>query len=144
MDPIFKKMNLKEHSPILVLDAPAAFLPSIQNIKGLTDIHQSPQAGIRYDFYLAFVEHQVQLDQRILALPERITEGDTVVWFTYPKKSSKQYKSNITRDQGWQGLGTLSFEGVRSVAIDRDWSALRFRKVKYIKVMKRNPKWRMT
>ncbi|MEO1436081.1 MAG: hypothetical protein AAFV80_11140 [Bacteroidota bacterium] len=144
MDPIFKKMNLKAHAPILVLDAPEVFLPSIQNMEGLTDIHQSPQKGVRYDYYLAFVEQQIDLDKRILELPELITEGDTVVWFAYPKKSSKKYQSNITRDQGWQDLGLLQFEGVRSVAIDQDWSALRFRKVTFIKVLKRDPKWRMT
>ena len=31
-------------------------------------------------------------------------------------------------------------EGVRQVAIDEDWSALRFRSAKHIKSLERNPK----
>jgi hypothetical protein len=70
--------------------------------------------------------------------------GDAVVWFAYPKGSSKKYKSEITRDHGWQILGELGFEGVRAIAIDEDWSAIRFRRVEFIKVMKRGHKGMMS
>jgi hypothetical protein len=63
-----------------------------------------------------------------------------VVWFAYPKGTSKKYKSEINRDNGWQILGELGFEGVRGVAIDEDWSALRFRRVEFIKAMNRDKK----
>jgi hypothetical protein len=33
----------------------------------------------------------------------------------------------------------LGFEGVRQVAIDEDWSALRFRRAEYIRTMRRDP-----
>jgi hypothetical protein len=32
-------------------------------------------------------------------------KSDAVVWFAYPKRSSKKYKSGINRDNGWQILG---------------------------------------
>ena len=66
--------------------------------------------------------------------------GDGMVWFAYPKGTSKKYKSEINRDNGWQILGELGFEGVRGVAIDEDWSALRFRRVEFIKAMNRDKK----
>ncbi len=44
---------------------------------------------------------------------------------------------NISRDSGWQPLGDLGYEGVRQVAIDDDWSALRFRHVDSIATLKR-------
>ncbi|MFO0864429.1 MAG: hypothetical protein U0744_07225 [Gemmataceae bacterium] len=37
-------------------------------------------------------------------------------------------------------MGTLGFEGVRVVAIDEDWSAMRFRRVEFVKNMQRDPK----
>ncbi|MFM7857171.1 MAG: hypothetical protein ACKO96_35940, partial [Flammeovirgaceae bacterium] len=43
----------------------------------------------------------------------------------------------FNRDNGWSILGKLGFEPVRMVAIDEDWSALRFRKPKDIKKMTR-------
>ncbi|MEO8473318.1 MAG: hypothetical protein ABI477_14050, partial [Chryseolinea sp.] len=39
---------------------------------------------------------------------------------------------------GWAVLGKLGFEPVRMVAIDEDWSALRFRKTSHIKTMTRS------
>jgi|GEM_PF-6580646 len=44
---------------------------------------------------------------------------------------------NFNRDTGWGVLGPHGLEGVRQVAIDDDWTALRFRKVDYIKTMTR-------
>ena len=52
-----------------------------------------------------------------------------------PKGSSKKYRSQIDRDHGWDVLGSEGFEPVRMVAIDEDWSALRFRRKSFIKVM---------
>ena len=69
---------------------------------------------------------------------------DAVLWFAYPKKSSTKYNSDINRDHGWQLLGDLGFEGVRQVAIDENWSALRFRHADFIKLLTRDPKWLMS
>ncbi len=60
-----------------------------------------------------------------------------MVWFAYPKKSSKKYTSDITRDTGFSDLGSVGFEPVSIVSIDEDWSALRFRRVEHIKTMTR-------
>jgi hypothetical protein len=89
------------------------------------------------------VTKQQEVDElsRIIA---RGTTGDTIVWLAYPKGSSKRYKSEIDRDRGWQVLGDLGFEPVRSVAIDEDWSAARFRRVAFIKKMTRAPEHRLT
>jgi hypothetical protein len=57
----------------------------------------------------------------------------------YPKGTSKRYKCEFNRDSGWASLGQAGYEAVRQVAVDEDWSALRFRKVEHIKTMKRNP-----
>jgi hypothetical protein len=58
---------------------------------------------------------------------------DGVLWFCYPKKTSKKYSSDIDRDHGWKVLNDSGLYGIRMVAIDKDWSALRFRNKKYIK-----------
>jgi hypothetical protein len=81
---------------------------------------------------------------RVFATIAKKAKGDAVVWFAYPKGTSRKYKSEINRDNEWQVLGELGFEGVRSVAIDEDWSAARFRRVEFIKTMKRDQKYAMT
>jgi hypothetical protein len=67
-------------------------------------------------------------------------EGDAILWMCYPKGSSKKYSCDFNRDNGWEMMGEYDLESVRMVAIDEDWSALRFRKMEFIKTFNRNEK----
>jgi hypothetical protein len=51
----------------------------------------------------------------------------------YPKGTSKRYTCDFNRDSGWEVIRNAGFDSVRQIAIDEDWSALRFRRVEYIK-----------
>ena len=142
MPSTFNKLNLKNHPTILVLNPPASFeaeLAALRDVKVLRSL--DPLDAI--DFSLAFVTTQQQVDTLAKAIASR-AKGDAVVWFAYPKGTSKRYKSGINRDTGWQALGQAGFEPVRAVAIDEDWSALRFRRVEFIKTMTRANEHRMT
>ncbi|MCA9264392.1 MAG: hypothetical protein KDA60_11110 [Planctomycetales bacterium] len=75
---------------------------------------------------------------RIATELARSTSGDGIVWIAYPKKTSKRFKCEFNRDSGdWSVLGNAGFEPVRQVAIDEDWSALRFRRTEYIQALTR-------
>ena len=142
MPSTFEKLNLKHHPTILVLNPPASFEPELAALHGVTILRAlNPLSAI--DFSLAFVTTQQQVDTLAQAIASR-AQGDAVVWFAYPKGTSKRYKSEINRDTGWQALGQAGFEPVRAVAIDEDWSALRFRRVEFIKTMTRANEHRMT
>jgi hypothetical protein len=56
-----------------------------------------------------------------------------VLWIAYPKGTSKRYACQFNRDSGWDVIRDAGFESVRQVAIDEDWSALRFRRLAYVK-----------
>ena len=92
----------------------------------------------RSHFALAFVITQAELDAASAKLV-KACQGDDILWMVYPKGTSKKYKCEFNRDSGWRTLGAAGFEPVRMVAIDEDWSALRFRRVEHIKTMARNP-----
>ena len=107
----------------------------------LTDvtIQRSPAGMVQVTFSIAFVTRQSEVN----ALAEEIAAkaiGNAVIWFAYPKGTSKHYTCEFNRDTGWAVLGDLGFEPVRQVAIDEDWSALRFRRVEFIKSMTRDAK----
>jgi hypothetical protein len=142
MPSTFEKLNLKNQRQIVVLNAPGSFeyeLTALRDLKIMRDLE-----GIdAIEFLLAFVTKQREVDAFGKAIAKKAI-GDAVVWFAYPKGASKKYQSEISRDNGWQVLGKLGFEGVRSVAIDQDWSALRFRRVEFIKTMKRDEKHAMS
>jgi hypothetical protein len=96
-----------------------------------------------YDFVLIFVKSCSEIQHYADAVKTALNE-DALLWLAYPKKSSKKYQSDISRDDGWQPVGDLGFEGVRQIAIDEDWSAVRFRDARFIKSMSRDKKRAMS
>jgi hypothetical protein len=134
MTPLFKKLNLGMHTIIHVLNAPASFESALAALRGVAV--KKTMAG-SVNFAMAFVVTQAALDDASAALV-RACEGDAVLWMVYPKKTSKKYQCEFNRDTGWRVLGDAGFEPVRMVAINEDWSALRFRKVVHIKKMTRD------
>jgi hypothetical protein len=127
----FEKLNLKDQPEILVLNAPPSFDSELAALPKLT-IHRQikPVAEIR--FVIAFVTRQSEVDALAPAVVSR-AKGDATVWFAYPKGTSKKYKCDFNRDTGWDALKAAGFDTVRAVAIDEDWTGLRFRRVEYIK-----------
>ena len=68
----------------------------------------------------------IEIEQFISTIYQKL-KGDAVIWLCYPKMTSKNYKCDFNRDSGWTSLGKYNLEPVRQVAIDDDFSALRFR-----------------
>lgn len=133
---IFKKLNLKAATEILVVNAPASFEAEVAALTGIT-VHRSIAKVKALHFVLAFVTQQAELDALSKSVAAKAV-GDAIVWFAYPKQSSKKYSCTFHRDTGWDVLGQAGYEKVRMVAIDTDWSALRFRKAEFVKLLTRD------
>ena len=133
MKGVFEKLQLKDQREIVVMNAPKTFEPELARLKGVT-VLRSLQGVNEIQFSIAFVMTPPEVDAAVKGIAER-AKGDAVVWFAYPKGSSKRYTSTINRDTGWDSLGTAGFEGVRMVAIDEDWSAVRFRRAKFTRLI---------
>ena len=142
MSTVFAKLNLKDHKRIVVLNSPGSFESELAALKGV-EITRDLKKTNAVAFSLAFVTTQEQVDVLAPALAGK-SEGDAVLWFAYPKRTSKKYKSQIDRDHGWNALGSEGFEPVRMVAIDEDWSAVRFRRAGFINNMTRPEEFRLT
>jgi hypothetical protein len=131
MSSLFQKLNLKAQPEIAVFNVPASFeaeLARLENVKVLRDA-KKPTA---VQFALAFVLQQSELNRLSQFLADA-AEGDALLWFAYPKGTSKRYTCDFNRDAGWQVIRKAGFDSVRQVAIDEDWTALRFRRVQYVK-----------
>ena len=131
MPTVFEKLNLKAHREILVVNAPPSFEPELASLAGVT-VLRDPTKTNTVRFALTFTTKQAELDS-LARLLSRRAEGDALLWFDYPKTTSKNYKCEFNRDTGWDVLRRSGFDPVRQVAIDEDWSALRFRRTEYIK-----------
>ena len=135
MSPLFKKLNLGSQTEIHVQNAPSSFEPELTLLEGVA-VKRSVSG--RSQFAMAFVATEVELATASTKLA-KACEGDAVLWMVYPKGTSKKYKCEFNRDSGWPLLDAAGFEPVRMVAVDQDWSALRFRRVEHIKTIARNP-----
>ena len=85
-----------------------------------------------YEFMIIFVRFVSEIELLALKALHNLT-SDGILWFAYPKKTSKKFSSDIDRDHGWELLIDHGFDKVRLVALDDDWSALRFRNIRFIK-----------
>jgi hypothetical protein len=138
MDPLLKKFNFKGQPHIYVLGAPDSFQPFLEAFAADAPVFtDGTQLGDEIEFVMAFATQQVQVDAFAQQIGPRL-KGDAIFWMLYPKGSSKRYKCDFNRDNGWNELGKVGLEPVRQIALDEDWSALRFRKVQYIKTMTRS------
>src|SRR5579863_10103727 len=135
MPTTFEKLQLKDQKDILVLNAPPSFEPELKKLKGVT-VHRELKALGESPFSLAFVTKKSEVDALAPQLAKR-AKGDAIVWFAYPKGTSKKYKCDFNRDNGWDKLQAEGFETVRAVAIDEDWSGLRFRRSEFVKSSKK-------
>jgi hypothetical protein len=127
---VFDKLNLKEQREIMVLDAPASFdheLRTLSRVKIVRTLGGAEQVT----FALVFATRKSQVDRLSRSLASRAS-GDAILWFAYPKGTSKRLKCDFNRDTGWDVIRQAGWDSVRQVAIDEDWSALRFRRKEFI------------
>jgi hypothetical protein len=136
MDATFKKLNLKDQKEVVILNSPESFEANIGSIRQEIQVVRSLEGVTELVFLMAFVTKQQEVDE-LIPLIAPMLKGDAVLWMCYPKGTSKKYKCDFNRDTGWQIMRSYDLESVRMVAIDADWSALRFKKADFIKTMKR-------
>jgi hypothetical protein len=132
MKNLLAKLNYKGQKRISVINAEEKFILLISSELKDVIIDQKIDPRYPYEFIIIFVKGISEVE---LFAPVTLHNlmADGVLWFCYPKKTSKKYSSDIDRDHGWKALNDSGLYGIRMVAIDEDWSALRFRNKKYIK-----------
>lgn len=132
MKTLLEKLNYKGQKRIAIINAEKNF--KLTELDELKDIQVDNNIDQRYpyDFMIIFVRHPEEVKRITPVVLHNLTvEG--LLWFCYPKKTSKKQSGSLDRDHGWKTLNDLDFFGIRMVAIDEDWAAMRFRNRKYIK-----------
>jgi hypothetical protein len=139
MRPVFQKLNFKPnlHAGIVVTGTPESFAPLLDELRE-SGVIVSQRVSRSTTILLAFVTALAEVGR--VAKSVTLTEGDAIVWLAYPKQTSKRHTCEFHRDNGFDALGRVGFEAVRGIAIDDDWSALRFRRVEYVRTMTRQVK----
>ena len=132
MKNLLEKLNYKGQERIALINSEKSFTRAVSKVLNRIVVDSEIDQRFPYEFIILFVKTEEEVEALTPVVLHNL-HADGVLWFCYPKKTSKKYKSSITRDNGWKSLNDSGFFGIRMVAIDNDWSALRFRNVKYIK-----------
>jgi hypothetical protein len=127
---VFNKLNLKDQKTVVVLNSPDSFEGELRQLKGVKVVRDT-QGLSSVEFAIAFVTQRKEVGRAAHELIKK-SAADAILWFAYPKGTSKTIKSEVNRDTGWETLIGAGYDTVRLVAIDADWSALRFRRKEHI------------
>ena len=141
MSTLLKKMHYKPIWPLHVLHCPNELVEVINHALD----HQPYEStlNLHMQFALVFIMNQSQI---ISLMPEIFTSlaTDAYLWIAYPKKTSKKFKTDLTRDHGWELFGQYGYEPVSLISLNDDFSIFRFRHVSNIKTMMRSEKMKLT
>ncbi len=132
MKNLLEKLNYKGQERIALINVEENFKATLS--ADLKDVRIDSEIDPRfpYGFIILFVRNSGEVEDYAPGVVHNLI-ADGVLWICYPKKSSRNYKSDVDRDHGWKTLNNSGLHGVRMISIDDDWSALRFRHVRYIK-----------
>jgi hypothetical protein len=138
---LLKKLHFKEPNPFIVINLPNQLHEAMDEMTGY--FPRSDVIVSSCKFVLCFVLNQDDLEKLIPTLIPYLGE-DAMFWIAYPKRTSKQFKTDLTRDSGWELLGNYGYEQVSLISLNDDFSIFRFRHVKYIKTMIRSDSMKLT
>ncbi len=138
MSELFKKLRLTTQKELLIINPPDVFKKEADKMAAESGIMiDYEKKNEEYPFIMLFVLNLKSVSEQAEEISDTIGD-DGVLWICYPKKSSKKYKTELSRDNVLQPFGEFGFEGVTQVSIDEDWSALRIRQADKIKNMTRS------
>lgn len=136
MDPILKKLHYKGQPEVFVLNAPPSFKPQLVAFSEQAKVFWQLKDNHEMEYIVVFLTKKEEIDHLTHQIAP-LLKGDAVCWMCYPKGTSKKYTCDFNRDNGWEIMKKYDLIGVSQVAIDEDWSALRFRRQEYIKKLTR-------
>jgi hypothetical protein len=109
-----KKLNVKADMKLQVVGKPAGV-----SLKGI-----STTASAKADGIIVFVKTLAEVDAKCKPALDAARE-DRLSWIVYPKAG--QLGTDLNRDILWKSLLDQGIQGVRQIALDDVWSAMRFR-----------------
>ncbi|WP_448702697.1 YdeI family protein [Mucilaginibacter sp. AW1-3] len=127
MNALAKKLLIKSNTTWLFYNAPEGYINLLDPLPDNVKVAFEP-AG-EADGVHVFIKSMADLVDGIKAI-KAVAKADTVIWLSYPKKSSG-VKTDLNLDMmnNWPEVTEAGLETVSLVAIDSTWSALRIKPI---------------
>jgi Bacteriocin-protection, YdeI or OmpD-Associated len=131
---LLEKLQLKDEKNILIQGLPSSIEKQFAKLafaKNITPLLKTR----KIDFALVFAVNETQLSGIINEVLPSLNERGKL-WVAYPKTASK-IATSLNRDCSWSCITRSGYEGVRQIALDHVWTALRFKKSEHISSLSR-------
>ena len=123
---LLRKLQHRDGLPVVLLWPPGEVEEAIAGwTADGVEVHRRPRAGA--PFVLAFVRSAAEVEQHAARLVGQLARDEPILWLAHPKATSPRYRCDIHGAAAWEPLADLGWEPVREVAVDADWTAVRFR-----------------
>ena len=122
---VAKKLLIKSGKHWLFLNAPDNYLALLEPLPAgtITFFEYTDRAdGIQF-----FVKNSDELADSLASL-KLLLKTDTIIWVSYPKKSSG-IKTDLEMTGSWDEAAKYGLGVVASISIDQTWTALRLRQL---------------
>ena len=119
--PLTKKLGIKEHSQVFVLNAPVAYRRLLEPLP--SDVAFQPKADKTTDLAHLFVTEASELKKQLATLRKKL-KPNSAVWVSWPKKSSKVC-TDITEDTLRSLALPMGFVDIKVCAVNEVWSGLK-------------------
>ena len=103
MTDLLVKLNYKGQNRIAVINAGEDFLNYISAALNNVIIDREIDPRFPYSYIVLFIKSKSEVDHYTPLALHNLT-ADGTLWYCYPKKTSKKFKSDIDRDHGWDAL----------------------------------------
>ena len=118
--PVAERLQVKNGRRLAVLGAPAG-------LDGTIGAHEARADVAEADVVLLFVADRAHFDAAVPAVLAKASRT-AILWIAYPKLTSK-LAADLNRDIIHNLAPSHGLDAVSQIAIDADWSALRFKRV---------------
>ncbi|WNJ17653.1 hypothetical protein [Pontibacter sp. G13] len=121
MQAALKKMRFQPDMSVQIFGCPEDLVSAFSEAGIVANVPVESAA-----FTLVFCEQRADFDRLVPPIMDGIP-FDSLLWIAYPKGTSKRYKSDLNRNAMWELLQAWDLRPVTQIAIDADWSGMRFR-----------------
>lgn len=118
---LLRKLQIVSGSRLWLINVPQAIAEQISAGAEVEPVHGDSY----YDGVIACFDSPAEIE----AMAPRILKElppDGLLWLAY-RKGTAGKAMGLNRDKGWEALEEAGYRPVRQVALDGEWSALRFR-----------------
>ena len=134
MNTVLKKLQFKENSNALILNAPRNYIKKIERSCSFVS---KPSLKTSYDIVQLFVMNSKELNKYFFYALDSVNDS-SVFWICYPKKSSG-IKTDLSLNDTWKFIFETGYRPVSMCSINNMWTAVRFKKTSLV-ISKPRPK----